>query len=1506
MVLPSGYYMESGNSVKIVSQTAPSSGKYAYYSNGVLTLNNYSYSGSSVAIRTYTDTRINLVGGSEVNHIISHAGNLVFAGSALHLKANLGTAAINTNGDVFIDGGKITVDSGYAGIYCENFYLRGGWVWVTASYHGIDFKSNFAVSSGAITIKSTNTSGDASYRAINSRVSSPTISISGMNHMAGKTSTPDVLSTTAYTSGDYDFVALGEFVMVRGVILYKGCYLFNGDAQPYQNVGSHTEYAYLKDKNTLELKGYQYSGSAYGIASNIDLTIVLYDEENSIEAKGDYDAIRCGTNLTIYGGTNYNDGITVKAADGFGIYAENTFTLVSDNVIVSSSDYPVSVGEFIINKGWLKATCTYTGSTYTLAALAAGSATINGGRIDLFAATKRGNALEVDNNLVIKGGFVTLNSPNGDGISISDGTMTVQGGDIDITAGGDGIYLYNGSYLSVQGGEIDITATQNGVWLYSGRLNMLDGFLTVASTDTSDDNSYRALRLNGTSSDYYNVSSSLLQSASVDGTGVSLKTLTPANLSTYDFVIIGDYIMVAGKRVPSGYSISSTGSVVEGNKGAGYAYYYNQTLTLDGFHCTTSSTVGIEAFLNLTVSVTGDSSISTTDSNKAILAHGDLTFTGSKSLSVSTPDTFGIDVGGNVLFSGANVEVHSYTTCVTAASGNVTINSGNLALYSADRNGIWCSSITISGGELHIEAGNSGIYLKENNFTMTGGFASIKGTDAYDFAYSAIAFDSFSSASYNVSSTLAQAASLSTNWKNSMPIVAADLKEYDFVIIGDFVEIGGVVVRSGYSINADGTVFKGNKGAGYAYYYNSTLILDGFTYIGERDGIYAYKDLTLQLKNTNALTVPSSVVGIDALANLTISGTGSLNVTVEDSIYVSPAVRIANNFYMQGGTVRMKGSYGMRMDNKNSQIIMDGGSLTLVGYGYLAAADMTVNGGYISITDGVDIDSLTVNGGTLMAEGATYGIVAKSATFNGGTTIAKGRDNFALRRESFTLGENMVVWVSSSLDGTNLRVDNNPASDAKYVRITTCNHVDVTTDNDHNCDICGKAGITSHTVVDTGYDDTYHWDICNCGQKTTEKHTFTDGTCVCGKDIRGFTKQPAGGEVAYGQKLTVTWTINFNPAMLVVVHYHGEDMTFQDLATSATSAELAPLPEGDYYTIRALIDTDGLYIESNKIYVTERKGPAPVISVPQSMTVTQGDILDLYCSATSPDGSQLSYLWYSTSTGKLEDIIAVNRGAETNDTLRVDTTYPGTYYYVCGVDTANGGSTYSSIITVTVVERGFTQQPTSGTVSSSGTYTATWQTNFTPVRLVLQTFENGQYTFKELDINATSYEGQPLAEGGYHVLYAYYSEEGCVLSEIFSISAGEPGVTSITVNCVGTISYTISGNVVTVTHDIACKVGYLSGGTYVAIAPVANSDGSYSFTVPAGVTEVLLVVKGDVNGDGKVNTSDKSRLNAVLLNKTSLTAEASFAADVNGDGKVNTSDKSRLNAVLLNKTTLTW
>ena len=128
----------------------------------------------------------------------------------------------------------------------------------------------------------------------------------------------------------------------------------------------------------------------------------------------------------------------------------------------------------------------------------------------------------------------------------------------------------------------------------------------------------------------------------------------------------------------------------------------------------------------------------------------------------------------------------------------------------------------------------------------------------------------------------------------------------------------------------------------------------------------------------------------------------------------------------------------------------------------------------------------------------------------------------------------------------------------------------------------------------------------------------------------------------------------------------------------------------------------------------------------------------------------------------------------------------------------------------------------------------------------------------------------------------------------------------IAVEVVGEIDYAVSGSMVTVTHDAACKVGYLVDGVYVKIDATSNPDGSYIFTAPEGVTDVLLVISGDVNGDGKILAADKSRLNAALLKKTTLSAKEIFAADVNDDGKLLAADKSRLNAVLLKKTTLTW
>ena len=134
------------------------------------------------------------------------------------------------------------------------------------------------------------------------------------------------------------------------------------------------------------------------------------------------------------------------------------------------------------------------------------------------------------------------------------------------------------------------------------------------------------------------------------------------------------------------------------------------------------------------------------------------------------------------------------------------------------------------------------------------------------------------------------------------------------------------------------------------------------------------------------------------------------------------------------------------------------------------------------------------------------------------------------------------------------------------------------------------------------------------------------------------------------------------------------------------------------------------------------------------------------------------------------------------------------------------------------------------------------------------------------------------------------------------------GAVKVTDIAVGVENYTVSGQTVTVKSQNACKLGYLEGGKYVAVAPKDNGDGSYSFEVPKSVEEVLLVIKGDTNGDGKITNADVTALNAANLKKAnaSLSAAQEFACDINGDGKITNADVTGLNAANLKKSTLSW
>ena len=100
----------------------------------------------------------------------------------------------------------------------------------------------------------------------------------------------------------------------------------------------------------------------------------------------------------------------------------------------------------------------------------------------------------------------------------------------------------------------------------------------------------------------------------------------------------------------------------------------------------------------------------------------------------------------------------------------------------------------------------------------------------------------------------------------------------------------------------------------------------------------------------------------------------------------------------------------------------------------------------------------------------------------------------------------------------------------------------------------------------------------------------------------------------------------------------------------------------------------------------------------------------------------------------------------------------------------------------------------------------------------------------------------------------------------------------------------------------------VSAGTYT-LKVMKENHATREYTVVVGnssvIQDVKIQLKGDINGDGKVNTSDVGKANAHVKKVSTLTGYEFACADVNGDGKVNTSDVGKMNAHV-KKTSLLW
>ena len=95
------------------------------------------------------------------------------------------------------------------------------------------------------------------------------------------------------------------------------------------------------------------------------------------------------------------------------------------------------------------------------------------------------------------------------------------------------------------------------------------------------------------------------------------------------------------------------------------------------------------------------------------------------------------------------------------------------------------------------------------------------------------------------------------------------------------------------------------------------------------------------------------------------------------------------------------------------------------------------------------------------------------------------------------------------------------------------------------------------------------------------------------------------------------------------------------------------------------------------------------------------------------------------------------------------------------------------------------------------------------------------------------------------------------------------------------------------------EIPEVAPGTYIMRVSKKNHVArEYTITVGAeAVTQdVQIHLKGDINGDGRINTSDVGKANAHAKGSSLLTDYQFACADINGDGKVNTSDVGKINA----------
>ena len=366
------------------TQTTKPSGGYAYYNDGKLTLNNYSYEGKGyeyesslgyyAVIYSKNDLTLELIGNNTLTQtdddsdiIYVYGANLTVGGEG-KLTGTSGGYALYADKDITINGGTVEVSTYFTCIYSYGDVIINDGDITAESKNRIAINSRYDVTVNGGNVTATGA------RAI---------VCSGFTVAEGLIQASTTVDGTLgeYVAANHDsykkIVVKTPDVYVGGVGMYDGDYLAVG-ATKTQTTKPSGGYAYYKN-GKLTLNNYSYEGKGYlnggyyaVIYSKNDLTLELIGNNTLTLTDSNSNMIHVdGANLTVGG-----DGKFTGTSRDSALYADKDITINGGTVEVSTYFNSIlSYGDVIINDGDI------TAESKRAAIYSEYDVTVNGGNV---------------------------------------------------------------------------------------------------------------------------------------------------------------------------------------------------------------------------------------------------------------------------------------------------------------------------------------------------------------------------------------------------------------------------------------------------------------------------------------------------------------------------------------------------------------------------------------------------------------------------------------------------------------------------------------------------------------------------------------------------------------------------------------------------------------------------------------------------------------------------------------------------------------------------------------------------------------------------------------------------------------------------------------------------------------------------------------------------------------------------------------------------------------------